>query len=37
MEQLRKAIERIIPPEDMLEVPLWKDKEEEFARKLGLR
>jgi len=37
MEQLRKAIERIIPPEDLLETPLWKDREEEFARKLGLR
>ncbi|MBI9093570.1 MAG: tyrosine-type recombinase/integrase [Sphaerochaeta sp.] len=37
MEQLRKAIERIIPPEDLLEAPLWKDREEEFARKLGLR
>ncbi len=37
MEQMRKAIEKIVPPEDLHQAPLWKGKEPEFAKKLGLR
>ena len=37
MEQMRKAIEKIVPPEDLRQAPLWKNKEAEFSKKLGLR
>ena len=37
MEQMRANMDNLLPPSAMRKRLVWKDKEEDFARKLGLR
>jgi len=37
MQQIRRAIESIVPPDGLRQEPLWKGKEATFMKSLGLR